>query len=174
MKTRHLVFFFVVFSHFCVFSQENQQVQNINGQTYDETDITSSDKKLKPHSIYVELGGNSIFYSLNYDYLFSLSENGKLAVGAGLEYLTMGSYDNSYAPLSKSFLLVTPAVNLLLGKKSHHLEVGMSAIYFSIPSARIGYRYQPAKGGFLFRIGYTPIILAMPLHWGGLSFGYTF
>ena len=172
MKTKHLVLFTFIFLGFCALAQEQEGYDFSSEQTYDEIDKASY-KKIKHHSIYVELGGNSVLYSLNYDYTFSLSKSCKLAIGSGFEYLILGSYKDSDTPQDKPFLFVTPAVNFLLGKKSHHLEVGISAIYFSMPSARIGYRYQPAKGGFLFRVGYTPMLMG-PLHWCGISFGYTF
>ena len=171
MKTKHLVLFTFILLGFCVFAQEQEEYDFSNEQTYEKIEKP----KLKHHSVYVELGGNSIVYSLNYDYTFSLSESSKLAIGSGFEYVVMDSYANPdiHTPEAQPFLFVTPAVNLLLGKKSHHLEIGMSAIYLTIPSARIGYRYQPAKGGFLFRIGFTPIV-AIPFPWAGISFGYTF
>jgi hypothetical protein len=176
MKTKHLVLLTFILLGFCVLAQEQEEYDFSSEQTYAEIDKTSY-KKIKHHSVYVELGGNSIVYSLNYDYTFSLSESTKLAIGAGFEYLIMNSSFFSNSPYSahqdKPFLFITPAVNLLCGKKSHHLELGISAIYLALPSARIGYRYQPAKGGFFFRIGYTPVLI-FPIHWGGISFGYTF
>ena len=196
MKTKHLVLFTFILLGFCVFAQEQEEYDFSNEQTYEKIEKP----KLKHHSVYVELGGNSLFYSLNYDYTFSLSRGCKLAVGSGLSYFVTSSYENSDTPEDKPFLFVTPAVNFLFGKKSHHLEIGMSAINLVMPSARIGYRYQPAKGGFFFRIGYTPLFQKTEpysysfidsdsdsnfhsggssrriqhIPWAGISFGYTF
>ena len=195
MKTKHLELLIAVLFGFCVLAQEQEEYDFSSEQTYGESNTT----KLKHHSIYAEFGGNSVLYSLNYDYTFFLWKGCKLAVGSGLEYFMIKPHDDLDNPQYKPFLFVTPAVNFLFGKKSHHLEIGMSAINLSIPGARIGYRYQPAKGGFFFRVGYTPLFTISksyeyrfdsdfnfyldstkrsynvePFHWGGISFGYTF
>ena len=140
----------------------------------------------KHHSIYAELLGNSIVYSVNYDYLFRIyKDNIKLAVGAGIGYFPW-TYLYHGGPESRTVhvFYCTPEVNFLFGKKSHYFETGtafMTGIdndkevgFF--PSGRIGYRYQPQKGGFFFRIAYTPIFRMGVLGycWIGGSFGYVF
>jgi len=142
---------------------------------FTQTNDLISLKPQKTNSIYLELGGNSFLYSLNYDKLFRTSDATKIALGAGLEYLTyMNADGNDYG----ASLCLTPAVNLLFGKASHNLETGVSLFLISgtvLPAARIGYRYQPVNGGFLFRIGFTPIITtSIFIPWGGISLGYTF
>jgi hypothetical protein len=129
----------------------------------------------KHHSVYLELGGNSVLYSFNYDYTISLCEETKLAIGSGFGVNIVPA-----APSSdwKNICFLTPSLNLLFGKKSHHVETGVSMILTGegkAPAIRLGYRYQPVKGGFLFRIGFTPVGaggIIIPL--AGLSFGYTF
>lgn len=142
-------------------------------KSYENSDETP----FKHHSVYVELGGNSFIYSINYDYMFQLSDLTKLAIGAGFEYIdeieiNKTSYGDSFC--------ITPAANLLIGRSSHHFETGVAAFYplsasIIIPTVRLGYRYQPKNGGFLFRIGATPLIVpGAILPWAGLSVGYTF
>jgi len=42
-------------------------------------------------------------------------------------------------------------------------------------TATIGYRYQQNDGGFLFRIGFTPLFGSGGFQpWGGLSLGFSF
>ena len=131
--------------------------------------------KFKHHSVYLELGGNSGAYSVNYDYSLSVSESAKLAVGTGLSALSLYSYHDGPAPVQNTQFFITPEANLLFGKNSHHLETGASLILFQIPVLRVGYRYQPRKGGFLFRVGFTPLLFDMDIFpWGGISLGYTF
>ena len=131
--------------------------------------------KFKHHSVYLELGGNSGAYSLNYDYSMYVSEGTKLAFGAGLGLLDMMTYRDEPTPTQSTLFFFTPEANLLFGKNSHHLETGVSLLLFQIPALRVGYRYQPAKGGFLFRAGFTPLLFRMEIFpWGGISFGYTF
>ena len=132
---------------------------------------------MKRNSVYLELGGNSMLYSINYDHTMQLSQKVKLAVGGGLEYLTDISVNNT--SYGTSFCL-TPSANFLFGRSSHHFETGLGLFYplsagIILPSARLGYRYQPRHSGFLFRAGFTPFITSGGiLPWAGLSFGYTF
>jgi len=130
----------------------------------------------KHHSVYLEIGGSSLLYSLNYDYTLRITNGLNLAVGSGFAYSPNSIVDDQ----GYSFL-VAPACNLLLGRSSHHAETGLALLSRGTAdsttiSGRIGYRYQRPSGGFLFRIGFTPIVLEpewiMP--WAGVSFGYTF
>ena len=140
----------------------------------------------KRHSIYAELLGNSFFYSVNYDYLFRIYKNDiKLAVGTGIGYFSYGYLSAEGKSLTIHYFYFTPEVNFLFGKKSHYFETGMSLTsvipngkYVAfVPNGRIGYRYQPQKGGFLFRIAYTPAFTTwgwIGYCWFGVSFGYIF
>ena len=160
MKKITLVLFITVFSHGLLFAQETIE------------DITPD---FRHHSIYLELGGNSVLYSLNYDYSLSLSEGAKLALGAGLGLYSIDSYSDGPFPTKANLFFFTPEANILFGKNSHHFETGASLLLFQIPALRIGYRYQPRKGGFLFRAGFTPFVVGMSfIPWGGVSFGYSF
>lgn len=154
---------------------------------------------IKRNSVYIELLGNSLIYSLNYDYLFDLSTNAKLAVGVGTSYLYLKGENGGHilnpngeivggvtSYINNHNLLLTPEVNFLIGNSSnHYFETGISICnhilittdleYNIAPALRIGYRYQPLKGGFLFRIGFTPVYSNNKIYpFGGLSFGYSF
>jgi len=142
----------------------------------------------KRHSIYAELLGNSFFYSVNYDYLFRIYKNDiKLAVGTGIGYFSYrycSPEGNEF--ITARYFYFTPEINFLFGKKSHYFETGtalMSMIVNGggahfVPSGRIGYRYQPQKGGFLFRVAFTPEFTTtwswLGYFWFGASFGYIF
>ncbi len=95
-------------------------------------------------------------------------------------------------------------VSALYGKSNHHLELGMGVTSYLTRSLafdsetlenidkvvfdaalplRIGYRFQKPEGGFLFRLGYTPIInfpngggggWVFDPYWAGISFGKSF
>lgn len=120
---------------------------------------------------YVELLGNGVFYSLNVDYR---SNSTNCGVRAGI-----GSLRDA---------LTAPAMFYCLYGTKHSLELGAGVGIYDFDgvwvdgglwgTATIGYRYQPAEG-FLFRIGFTPIVRPggegrQFLPWGGLSFGVTF
>jgi len=134
------------------------------------------DKSFHNNAAYVELGGNSLLYSINLEQLFRLNKSLIFALGIGTEWLTDLSID--YTNFHHALCLI-PHGNLLFGSKSHYLETGLSFITVYgkggfIPSARIGYRFQPKNGSFLFRIGYTPFFVTRKIEYGGISIGYCF
>lgn len=130
---------------------------------------TSHSKK----TVYLELGGSSLFYSINFENLSRLSSISKLTYGFGAEYLS-SIFDYGSA------ICVIPSANLLFGKESHHFETGLACFTaigkrVLVPSARIGYRFQPNNGGFVFRAGFTPILFSSSVvPYGGISLGYNF
>ena len=155
-----------------------QQVSEVEARQ----DTTQRISNFKHHSIYVEFLGSSTFYSVNYDYLFRIyKDNIKLVVGAGIGYFAL-----RLEKRTTHYFYFTPETNFLFGGKSHYCEAGtafMTGISNKrvgfFPSGRIGYRYQPQKGGFLFRIAYTPIFredswVGFNYLLFGISFGYIF
>jgi len=131
----------------------------------------------RAENIYLEVGGTGIFLSLKYDTRLTNRRNG-LGVSVGYGYI----------PFVNS---IPVQLNYLLGKTSHFLEIGAGGTYLSISrsnslisfskssellgTATFGYRYQPIRGGFNFRVNVDPIFDSQDfLFFGGLSFGYTF
>jgi hypothetical protein len=130
-------------------------------------------------NIFIELGGNGVDVSLNYDRRFAEGNNGFGArLGLGLADKTR----------SEMVLTIPVSVNYLLGNGAHHLEAGagvtfaiekvdiggsksQSAIFF-IPS--LGYRLQPAHKGLTVRVFASPMIFSETMFWAGLSFGFRF
>ncbi|MDR3611850.1 MAG: hypothetical protein P4L27_14870 [Ignavibacteriaceae bacterium] len=155
------------------FSQDDSQQQSQPQLQADEPYL------LSPNSIYVEALGSGLFYSVNYDRLFSHNIGGRIGIG-----LLSDGLNSLY------FIPVT--LNYLIGKGNSKLELGAGVTIVAadidlfgtghrtsgslvLGTAIIGYRYQPADGGFLFRIGFTPLFSEFgSLPWGGLSLGGTF
>ncbi len=140
--------------------------------------IEDTKPDIRHHSVYVELLGSSVFYSLNYDYTRSLSEKTVLAVGAGTAIVPVTPAYMPEQETSKRGLMpfFTPQINLLHGKSYHYFETG---VFFNLtmgfaPGVRLGYRYQKPEGGFLFRAGLMPMVIGVPAVLPGFSFGYTF
>ena len=120
-----------------------------------------------PNSIYFEALGNGVLYSINYDRLITENFGGRI----GIMYLS--SLDFFFVS-AENFIIVPVMVNYFIGNK-HKLELGCGIIYASADNAEafefgsgesssaiggtatIGYRYQLKEGGFLFRVGFTPI-----------------
>lgn len=141
-------------------------------------DVTSPPKVQQTY--YLDLGGGSILYSLNVENSIRIDKYAKLAFGIGAEYFPKSSeFSGSNESLFGSFWVI-PSASLLIGKKSNFLELGgtfiakaRAGIQIFDLSSRIGYRFQPYKGGFFFRIGYTPRISWETEHYAGISVGYT-
>lgn len=132
---------------------------------------------------FVELGGNGLIVSFNYDTRLQNRPDGwGLRVGAG--GLAAG---NDF-----TFVSVPVQVNYLAGRNGNYFEVGAGITYsngrfWGIDDSRLfgtttfGYRHQPVNGGFLFRAGLTPIFTVndndgpffIP-YFAGISLGYAF
>lgn len=159
------------------------------------------DPREAKNAIYLDLLGPGLLYSINYDRMLT----DDLSVRIGFSYLTLGasssdgqgntaSADFSYwaVPLTVSYLGIGSHSNMLElggGPILMHVEgsgivevedeetgeVGASATVFAL-TGMVGYRHQPADGGFVFRIGASPVMAfdAGFLPWGYLSLGAAF
>ncbi len=134
-------------------------------------------------TVFVELGGNGLIFSANYDMRFGDKING-LGARLGLGYVGGGS-------AGATVVTVPAMINYLLGKDGKYFEVGAGITYISAgtdfiddgfsDSSLLGamtfmYRSQPVNGGFMWKIGFTPILaegIFIP-YWVGLGIGYAF
>ncbi len=146
---------------------------------------------------FAEVGGPGILFSANIDTRFagsSLGWGGRIGLGfyTGEEYnYNNGNYYGNY--YSQSVVTVPLQINYIFGKldSPHTFEVGggltisgkkIDIMNYNDSSrsslfgtASFMYRRQPLKGGFTWRIGFTPIIAngyIMPS--GAASVGYSF
>lgn len=137
------------------------------------------------NSIFVELGGNGILYSLNYDYKFANHISGRI----GGMFATLRD-ENSDERIG--LLLLPTMVNYLIGSGNSRIELGLGLLWgyangelddvgsfsgFGLGGATstIGYRLQPVEGGFNFRVALTPFVTSDGFQfWGGLGFGFGF
>ncbi|SDD72258.1 hypothetical protein SAMN04488104_105028 [Algoriphagus faecimaris] len=150
--------------------------------------------------VYLEVGGSSGFYAINYSKIFHQKGKLKLNASAGFSIWPNRNIDSK-----TSWLPALPLeISALYGKSNHHLELGMGftsylntsfdfdsetfetinkVVFDAFIPLRVGYRYQKPEGGFFFRFGYTPIV-TFPVragkiwsfnpYWAGLSFGKSF
>jgi len=152
-----------------------------------------------PNGIYFELLGNGLLYTINYDRFVS----DDISLRAGFEYIGLGASDPSGGgeSISVSMMLVPITFNYffashnngMIGSSKFELGAGVVIVNLSANAtgsagtlfsgsgvgvggtATIGYRYQPSDGGFIFRIGFTPIFGPGGfVPFGGLSLGYAF
>lgn len=160
MKKSILLFFFLLVVSASLIAQQNNEI---------------FDKK---NAIYLEIGGSTIWYSLNYEHRIPVQVNQRLALGGGF----------SAIPVDNSNFIGIVSVNYLIGQRNI-FELGISPTYIFtnsefLMSARLGYRFESGKG-FLFRAGFSPVYGQFSLAgsedgtkgilpWAYISFGYTF
>ena len=131
-------------------------------------------------SVYAEAGGPGLLFSANYDTRFSKKENG-WGGRAGVGFVVgVGPIAGISFPLG---------VNYLAGNR-HYFEGGAGITFSTVTSGldnvngsssfffghiSAGYRYQPKKNGFLFRIAVDPLFSSDGIFfWAGLGMGYKF
>jgi len=153
MKTGINKYLFIIFILFAYITQGE-----VSAQSNSTEDIVTA-----PNSIFVELAGQGIVLSANYDRMLfdTTPHNIAIRVGIGLwAQITMGSGSG------KSGVTIPVNASYLYGG-NHKFELGLGFTFApDIPysglsdlmiTALIGYRYQPIDGGFLIRAGVVPI-----------------
>ncbi|WP_138429632.1 hypothetical protein [Fodinibius saliphilus] len=137
-------------------------------------------------SVYLELGGNALVYSLNYDVLFQSGWGFRLGGGYALSQTDFIPYQKPYST-SNEFLGVAMGLRSI-GNNNHKLELGAGILIGTLsgennnnfvdpPGATfsVGYRFLPVEPShFTFKAAFTPVISSSGFHPGfGLSFGIT-
>lgn len=143
------------------------------------------------NAIYAEVFGPGLLYSINYDYLVAPQISLRAGVSRwsfpAIFFLVNGSIDFTGFPIT---------LNYLPGGGNSHPEIGAGLVAMLISlngeevffgesvrgkasavlgTATIGYRYQPMDGGFVFRIGFTPVFNFRKIFpTGGISMGLAF
>nr|MBC7612395.1 hypothetical protein [Pseudopedobacter sp.] len=151
--------------------------ENGNVENYDATSKNIEESQRRAQNIYVELAGQGLVFTANYDTRFSNKRNGlggRIGIGA-----IGGGGDN--------LVTIPVSLNYLLGEGKNFFEIGLGATYANASfldsngSTVFGtmsfmYRLQPIKSGFSFRGGFTPIFNADAFipYYAGISLGYTF
>jgi len=182
-----LVFVYMLLSSVCIAQPEENDTIYIDTENDEQNNFEN--KTLRKNSIYFELFGNGLIYSLGYERIIWSKDIHKLSTAIGFSYQPPFTHDGS-----DTYYFIPSEINYLIGKK-HHFELGLG-ITFPLHQknvrhisdigyvlfSRIGYRYQKEEGGELFRIGFTPFKAIDPspywnfpiMPWGGITAGWTF
>ena len=134
-------------------------------------------KSIRKNSIYFEILGNGVAYSINYDRIIPLKN--RLAM-----FLRVGGNEYHGEDTDKLSFNLLGATGILYGGPKHFLDMGVGYTFFMDYSDRLivitgGYRFQGPKG---------LVIRATPMYiyntekgdtfgnslWFGFSFGYSF
>ncbi|MBD3243018.1 MAG: hypothetical protein GF331_20670 [Chitinivibrionales bacterium] len=133
------------------------------------------------NALYVELLGNAVVYSLNYDRVIAtFADNHHVGVRIGFTLLPVDTLDTRYP------MIFPVTANYLLGPREHKLELGVGVSprmqldrennvsgKLSL-AATLCYRYVGYENDFHFRIGFTPLFFTTFKPWFGLSLGRAF
>jgi hypothetical protein len=135
------------------------------------------------NAVYVEVGGNGVGYTINYDRKLG----DKFSLRGGIEFWGVVSSEGG-----AGIVLAPVMVNYLAGRGDNRLELGLGKLFAQVGAGysdsqywsringdtwtgTIGFRHQPRRGGFLFRVGLTPIIVKdFTFLWAGGSVGIAF
>ncbi len=140
-------------------------------------------------AVFIELGGNGLLFSTNYEMRFKKGVQDGLGFRAGVGGISVTDDIRNRV----SVLTFPLAINNIIGKRRSAFEtgVGITPVIASaqgtsfandfkttgiIGFINIGYRFQPIKNGFLFKINWTPVISGggFEPRWFGISLGYGF
>ncbi|TWR23816.1 hypothetical protein FPZ42_18730 [Mucilaginibacter achroorhodeus] len=177
--------FKIITAFIVVLISQTVYAQSIKTDTSSKAKADSVYKSLfnqRGKTLYLELLGAGVYYSLNYDIRFAGKQNGVGARAGVVYFKSQGEGETFAIPL---------LINYLIGKRSHYLEIGAGGLFFyhknrydnGFDSKRFandviknpninpadyyiepnpygvyltgsaGYRYQPLKGGVSFRLG---------------------
>ena len=152
---------------------------------------THNNRFRQRNNIHLELGGQGLFYSVNYERNILNYNNFKSSLQLGVSFYP--------APIDlRSRLWIPFSVNQLISFNQHHLEAGAGILMTLFqnhssmegvlshdnkmelhPTCKIGYRYQKPGGRMIYKALFTPIMLRelgtyefIPL--GAVSIGYSF
>lgn len=143
---------------FCIYAQDSLLTNKPD----------STNVKLKRHTLFFELGGTCIYYSIKYDLILKQGNKFSINGGIGFSILPVDNYRkiNSYRDIR-----LPMQVSGLYGKNKSKLEFGVSIIFISSgpteddklysdlneteygynTGINIGYRYQKKQGGLFFK-----------------------
>lgn len=128
--------------------------------------VKETSTTIEKNTVYAEAFGQGFCWSLNYDRLFNTEKRIMNSYTAGIVYVPKSIQfgDGTYYGIPLSY-------NWLIGKKSHHLELGVgltsllvnpnSSIksdFYAYLTPKIGYRFQRPQGGLFFKATATPMI----------------
>lgn len=144
--------------------------------SYLSAQVAPEDQEVEKKNIaYLELFGNGVLYSINYERM--ISENLSARIGGAFYKITA---DTPLQELKSNVVIAPLMLNRLIGSTAHKLELGLGLDlcyvkvslkgssysngfikelkkgFAAIPTSVIGYRYQDKFGGPVIRFGVMP------------------
>ena len=130
----------------------------------------------KSNTIYLEIGGNNVIYSVKYEKEVLSNFSPRI----GFSIMPISEYSNS-GKHSGSKLFITLITNYFINLNSNNkIEMGVGASYHLdtfFPAISLGYRYSPNNGGFVFKVTFTPLLnreIFDVFPWFGIGIGFRY
>ncbi len=136
----------------------------------------SQGNNIATNVLYLELGGNNIFYSLNYEK--EVINNLNLRVGLSIMPIT--EFTNSGKRSNSNFIGSIMSNYFIQIKNNNYLELGAGLSYgleTFFPAVAFGYRNNPENGGIMWKLTFTPLLneeIFSILPWFGIAVGFKF
>ncbi|SFG37003.1 hypothetical protein [Pontibacter chinhatensis] len=163
--------------------------------TYAKAQVEAAAKYNK--AIFVEVLGNGLGITANYDMRLTKGEQGGFGFRAGVGGLALGTADSDGTSTTSSLVTFPLTLNYLAGQRRSAFEagIGLTPVYASMAVQKtnnpgvtkvdgwgatgfinMGYRYQPLNDGLVFRFDWTPAFNSAGFSpaWFGMSVGYGF
>lgn len=129
------------------------------------------------NSMYVEIAGSSVFYSISYERMITPANSIRVGVSyfevLRAEIATFPIMINHFFPVYDEFLEVGAGV-VLTAQGNKFYSVGPCELKDVNGTAYIGYRNNPDNSNVLFRFGIATIFNSKFGYRPGLSFGFLF
>ncbi len=130
----------------------------------------------KSNTLYLELGGNCVWYSINYEKEVVSNFSPRI----GIAIMPISEFSNS-GKRSDSKIFATIIANYFADlNENNKIELGGGLAYGLgeiFPTTTVGYRYSPKDGGMIFKLTFTPLLdqkLFSVFPWFGVGFGIKF
>ena len=134
-----------------------------------EVDIPNVLTDFRKNSVSVELLGNGLIWSMNYERFIPVKRDFNITFRGGFSQSGGGDFINQLGLIGES--------NALLFGAKNSMEIGLGYVYLmddsrnSYPTIRLSYRHQ-SKWGMLIKFGF--VYVDNTTFWPGLTIGYSF
>jgi len=154
----------------------------ISSKSYSQQEAPTDFKDIALNNWYIELGGASMFYSLNYEKFLFKTEYTALVGRVGIAYNPFDYTFLNKVYIDRNTVMAPFTTQFLFGRGKEKFEVGIGFTLLAksiteretVPTGVIGFRVVDTNK-ILLRICYTPFIRnGQYVDWFGVSLGKNF
>ena len=144
--------------------------RSATGRLPDPPEIPAPISRTAFNSLFVELAGPGLAYSINYERILGAT-NLSVRLGFGYIHVSGKVYGLLDVGADQDDLSVPLVVSYYFGTPSHKVQLGLGAVYrrreedenggastYVLGTAVVGYRYLPEDGGINLGVAFTPML----------------